>query len=154
MTANPQAAARRSLKERAAERLRLRIEVLGRLAYRRQEAGRYQESEILYRHALKIGEGFLPADDLAIAGLLNGLGILRKYQGRYDDAEPVYRRALTILEAALGTGHPDLASLYHNLGGLEHARGRARGLGVLLEQRRERQIGQDIAVVNQERLAA
>src|SRR5687767_8256387 len=88
--------------------IRLRVQRLGLLAHVRQERGRYGSSERLYRRALALAEEHLPPDDLDVASLLNGLGILHKYQGRYDEAEPVYHRALAILEAALGPEHPEL----------------------------------------------
>src|SRR5215213_1406270 len=95
--------------ERAAEQdettIRLCVQALGLLANVRQARGRYAASERLYRRALALAEEHFAPDDLDLASLLNGLGILHKYQGRYDEAEPVYRRALAILEKEFGAEH-------------------------------------------------
>lgn len=90
--------------------IRLRVQALGLLANIRQVRGHYGASERIFRRALALAEEHLAPDDLDIANLLNGLGILHKYQGRYDDAEPVYHRALAILEAAFGHGIDRLQS--------------------------------------------
>jgi tetratricopeptide (TPR) repeat protein len=100
-------------------RLTIRAEDTRASIYR--ASGQLNEAETGCRRALEIAETRLPTNDLLIATMLNGLGVVHKFQGRYDEAEPLYRRAL---EIAQGAGQEsDAATLYHNLGGLAHARG-------------------------------
>jgi tetratricopeptide (TPR) repeat protein len=105
------------------------VEELVRLTARAEAArgstlrarGLLREAEAAYSEVLRLVEARLPAGDLLIAEILNGLGVVYKFLGRYGDAEPLYRRALAIVEAAGQTD--DEATLLHNLGGLAHARG-------------------------------
>ncbi|HEY2739709.1 MAG TPA: tetratricopeptide repeat protein, partial [Thermoanaerobaculia bacterium] len=104
-------------------RVRLETQSLGLLANLKRGQGQHPEAEELFRRALALTEQTFGPDDIQMANLLNGLGILHKFQGRYDEAEPLYRRSLALIEKAYGEDHLETASLWHNLGGLEHARG-------------------------------
>jgi len=108
---------------------RRRVVSLAEAADLHLQQGRYDEAESLLNEALAIAADAFGKDDLAVATLLNNLGVVHKYQGRFAEAVRAYRRALPIMVSVLGPEHTEVATLYHNLGRLEHARGRVCSAG-------------------------
>ncbi len=97
---------------------------LAHLATALRSEGRYAESEVLYREALRLAERQFSPDSREAAAAHANLGVLCKYAGRYDEAAECYRCALAIIEKS-GSGETlGRADLLYNLGGLAHARGR------------------------------
>src|SRR5690242_3111375 len=78
------------------------IRRLERLAQRHYDAGRYGRAEPLLRRALRRAERTLGPDAIAVAAILNRLGMLYKYMGRYAEAGRLYRRALAIVARRCG----------------------------------------------------
>jgi serine/threonine protein kinase len=67
-----------------------------------QAAGRFAESEPLFRSVVEAMEASLPADDLRLGYALESLAMTWLSLKRFEDAEAPYRRAIAIYEA-----HPD-----------------------------------------------
>jgi tetratricopeptide (TPR) repeat protein/predicted Ser/Thr protein kinase len=63
------------------------------------------------------------SDDLAIAGLFDGLGNVHSAKGAYDDALALHEKALAIQERVLGEVHPHVAVSLNSLGTVRHKKG-------------------------------
>jgi eukaryotic-like serine/threonine-protein kinase len=63
------------------------------------------------------------SDDLAVAELLNNLGLVHLATGAYEDAKAVHERALAIREQALGPEHPDVARSLNNIANVHQTMG-------------------------------
>ena len=74
------------------------------------DLGRYDEAEMLYRHALDIVDAALGIDHLQAASLYRNLGALEHARGRAAEGEALARWGLKIRERALGPDHPDVAA--------------------------------------------
>ncbi len=99
------------------------------------KAGRYPESEKLFKLALVEAEKLGPYDP-RLAASLNNLAELYRTQGKYDQAEPLFKRALAIKEKALGPDHPSVATVLENYAALLKATSRQSEAGVLLARAR------------------
>jgi len=87
-------------------------------------ARKYREAMPIAEQALALGEQRFPPDDVSLAKLHYGLGVLHDVQGQTAEAEPFYQRALAILEKA----DPDHASVAKVLNALA---------GVRIQQKRD-----------------
>ena len=118
--------------------------LLNRTAAYVYERGQYVEAESLYKHALKIRQKTMGAEDANTAGILNNLAGLYCAQSRYEEAESLVRRALGIFEKAYGQGHRETIITMNNLAGICHAQGRYTEAVALLERTleiREKEFG-------------
>ena len=88
-----------------------------------RSAGRYADSEPLYRQALHLCSD-LSSQDSNTGVILNNLAELYRVQGRLDDADLLYRQALERLEPTLGAEHPFVAMVLNNWAELMRFRGR------------------------------
>ena len=75
-----------------------------------------QQSEALYREALKIHRDLFGDDDLRVANDRQSLTLALRNLGRYDEALEQARLNVAILEKILGPRHPDLSRGYSTLG--------------------------------------
>ena len=83
---------------------------------------------------------------MAVAGLLNELGVACKFAGRFDEAQTHYARATALVHRLSGDECDQMANLLHNIGGLAHSRHQpADGIGAAREglALRERLHGRD-----------
>jgi tetratricopeptide (TPR) repeat protein len=85
------------------------------------QCGRYEAAERTFGHAIAMAEDWFGVDDVAVAGCLNGLGIVLRYTGRNDEAEQCYLRVLAVFTARADTAGE--AGILHNLAGLHFAVG-------------------------------
>ena len=75
----------------------------------------YDETEILYRLSLKLGEDCYGKDHPNVAQYLNNLALLLKFTNRMSEAEPLMQRTIRIFERNLGENHPTIALGLNNL---------------------------------------
>ncbi len=73
------------------------------------KARKYQEAIPIAQSALALGEQSFGPDDVRLARLNYGLGLLYDVQGQNAEAEPLYQRALALLETARGPDHVSVA---------------------------------------------
>lgn len=104
-------------------RSRWLVEILTRLGDAQRLAGDYDDARDTLQQAYAEAQG-ANADCLALAGVLNTLGILSKETGRYDEAADRYDAALQLMVGEIGKEDPRLAALHHNLAGLAHVHSR------------------------------
>jgi tetratricopeptide (TPR) repeat protein len=76
------------------------------LAALREDQGKYDQAEPLYRRAIEIDEKVLGKDHPNVATDYNNLAHLLVNQRKYDQAEPLYRRGMEIFQTKLGSDHP------------------------------------------------
>jgi tetratricopeptide (TPR) repeat protein/transcriptional regulator with XRE-family HTH domain len=90
-------------------------DVLQKTALYLLNCGRDQQTERLYRRALRIREQILGPEHPRVADSLMGLGSFYCEHGAYGQAEGLYRRALHIREQILGPEHPQVADSLQGL---------------------------------------
>lgn len=73
-------------------------------------------AEVIFRHALALGERLFPAQDPRLSPLLTQLGGVYQELGEPGLARPLFERALAIDVAAHGEAHPSVAMDANNLG--------------------------------------
>lgn len=100
------------------------VKVLLKAADYLRERTQYEQTEVLYQRALRIGEQILGAEHPDVAHALGGLALLDYEQGRYEQAEALYLQTLHIQEQALGPEHPDVAHSLNGLARLHYEQGR------------------------------
>lgn len=89
-----------------------------------EQAGRYDEAELLYKQAIEIGKATIGESHPSYAIRLNNLANLYENMGRYDEAEPLYKQAIEIDSKTIGENHPDYAVHLSNLAYLYGSMGR------------------------------
>lgn len=88
--------------------------------------GKFDESEEIYRGALKAYRRAYGASHREIALVLNNLAAVYQKTGRLVRAEKMYRDALAMKGKTVGRAHPDFAATMNNLAMLLEATGRTR----------------------------
>ncbi|WLE95631.1 MAG: tetratricopeptide repeat protein [Candidatus Electrothrix communis] len=86
--------------------------------------GRYEESEPLYKHALKIMEKALGKKHSKVMIILDSLAVLYSSQGHYEKAESLYKRVLEIEEKLYGQKNAYFSASQSHLAALYLAQGR------------------------------
>ena len=84
--------------------------------YKRQDQGKYAESEPLFKRALEIKEKALGSAHPDVATSLNNLAGLYQDERKYAKAASFYQRAIKIGEKSLGEEHPDFLTYLKNYG--------------------------------------
>src|SRR4029079_17206552 len=82
--------------------------VLASLATVRQELGRHESAEQLWRRVLEIRERTLAPNHFAIATALEHLGVACGARGKISEALNAFQAALSIREKTMGVDHPSL----------------------------------------------
>jgi len=77
---------------------------------------KYEEAEIMYRHALGAMENALATDHPEVLDSRNTLGETLLDLKRYSEGEAICRRALAGREKTLGPDHRDTLLSVNNLG--------------------------------------
>jgi len=85
--------------------------------------GDHERAARVYAGLLPNCEPALATDQVAVAGLLEGLGTIHRLQGDYHRSEPYYQRALHIRESLLDREHTAVADVTENLAHLHYAKG-------------------------------
>eukprot|EP00298_Acanthocystis_sp_HF-20_P022581 c30590_g1_i1.p1 GENE.c30590_g1_i1~~c30590_g1_i1.p1 ORF type:complete len:914 (+),score=182.28 c30590_g1_i1:38-2779(+) len=85
---------------------------------------RYDESERLFKKALKISENVLGPNHGDVSCCLNKLAALYSSQGKYEQAESLYTRSIEIKERCFGINHPNVAETLNSLGEIHRLQGR------------------------------
>ena len=99
-------------------------EVTSNLAHLLQETGDLEESDSLFRAALRIQRAALPAEDPAIAVTLTRFGGLLWFNmGDYVGADSVFREALAIRRSVLNRDDPALTTSLNSMANLLHSQG-------------------------------
>ncbi len=99
---------------------------LNDLAFFLYEAGRYEETEALFRESLDINLRLLGERHPDIATSMNNLAFVLQDEGDLDGAQQLYEQALDIRRESLGETHPLTAQSLNNLAFLYHERGDAQ----------------------------
>ena len=92
------------------------------MAYWRSLQGHF-EPGICYQRAIEERQKF-EGETVAVADLLNIVGLFHYDMAMYSSALPFIERALKISEIALGPDHPSVATSLNNLAGLYKAQGK------------------------------
>jgi tetratricopeptide (TPR) repeat protein/CHAT domain-containing protein len=90
--------------------------VLFRMGVLNHHAGRYDESEILHKQALRMRQDLLGQKNLEVAASQHGLGLLYVDLGRYDEAETLLRTAIETAGAFWGQESLQMADYLSSLG--------------------------------------
>ena len=99
---------------------------LNNVANFHHDAGRYEDAEPLYRHALEIRERVLGKEHPSTLASVNNLATLLMRMGNYKDAEPLFRRALDVSERVRGKEHPGTLTIVNNLATLLYDKGNCK----------------------------
>jgi tetratricopeptide (TPR) repeat protein len=75
---------------------------LNNLASVLQGQGKYEETEVMYRRALKGRENILGMEHPSTLASVNDIATVLQAQGRYEEAEAMNRQALNGYEKLLG----------------------------------------------------
>ncbi len=89
-----------------------------------QLLGKYSQSEIFYRRALRAWEAAHPGEKPGLERILNNLATLYLNAGKIEKAEKICWRAATLSEQDPNLPIPDRARLLGSLGQICHARRR------------------------------
>ncbi len=104
---------------------------LGRL---KEERGRYEEAEALFREALSIRRELYGEEHKDVATSLNNLGLVLHQRGRTEEGERRLREALQMRRKLLGEENSEVATSMNNLAWLLHDRGRLAEAASLFEK--------------------
>jgi tetratricopeptide (TPR) repeat protein len=97
-------------------------------------AGKYRESEPLYRKTLATCDDILGPRHPKTAEARNNLAFNLDAQGRAPEAEPLHRQTLAVYEAVLGSRHPETATSCNNLAMNLQNQGQVREAEVLFRK--------------------